>query len=68
MTIEEIKAIPCDEMEILLPQNVEIGMTIKIEANRPLKIRIHPRAPEPTGINPEDYPALANPYGEKDDN
>jgi hypothetical protein len=53
------------EMELILPQNPEIGLTIKIEANRPLNIRLHPRAPE---LNPADYPALANPYGVQDDN
>lgn len=56
------------EMDLILPQNPEIGLTIKIEANKPLNIRIHPRAPKPTGINPADYPALANPYGMQDDN
>ena len=56
------------EMELILPQNPEIGLTIRIEANRPLNIRIHQRAPKSTGINPYDYPALANPYGEQDDN
>lgn len=56
------------EMELILPQNPEIGMTIKVEANRPLKIRIYPRASKPTGVNPEDYPELASSCGGENDN
>jgi len=51
------------EMELILPQNPEIGLTIKIEANRPLNVRIHPR-----GLRLNDLSALSNPDEVENDN
>ncbi|MBL0320431.1 MAG: hypothetical protein IPP74_14245 [Alphaproteobacteria bacterium] len=60
--MNENEKLPC--VKLILPKNIPHGLAIKLEVNRPVMLSVGYPSP-PATINPDDYSALANPWGEE---